>query len=871
MKGETKMHVKHKPAARILVLLLAVTTVLAFTPAVAWTQDVQAGVVSVTVNGIDVTAHEYWKWDSSTTTYIEGSGSSYNIHYTSDALKLKGDNHFTSVLAANTLSITLDNAEIQASDGTAIYAGGDMGVTLIGKNNIVNNNANGIGISTASSVVTFAGAGSLNITSTGTDIHGGSVNITGGNIAATCKDTSGGYAAIEGSDGINVSGGTLNVESVGTGAGNEALKVNANKNILITGGAVYAHGARQAVSTAAATIESSSVSMQDSNRIPYKYITVLSDSNGNASLAYASTSTGPSGDLVIEGVELQTNQTGVDMSAKAYGDYNSDGSKYSWSVNLGDSGCALALNNAYITSGNVEYKIHEQDMSVSLSGKNCIDLSDLPTGSAADALICHGSMTFAGSGSLEATASNITGDNLGSSGITAANGGITVNGPSVTGTAGSGGNNSTGVSAGGAITVNSGSLQGKGNTATSTSGEAYSYGVSAVDSIDASGGSVAGIAGQANAKEQPGDSIGVVVFVSDGPSKTGTLKGNITGVGSGTENTSYGISVEGEVLTIKGAGTVTAAAKTSAFHYEPSIDSSLNAVVKVGSEQDGSDAAVASSPTEETYTGNKYVQITTTAKAAPGAPTYDITGAKLVGGKLTYDSKPENGKDFKGKISTLPGYALPKKITITVGGQQLTDDQFSYDPLTGEFTIPGKYINGAVNISGTGMNMNLRARRMVESRLNLLVTTPSSKQGTGTSAKTADGVKKAAADTYGTVTVIKPIKKTYKSMSIPNTVTAYSYVYKVTAVSAKAFKNNTKLKSLTLGKNVKTVGAKACYNCQKLKSVKFAGKNITAISKGAFRTCAKNCRFMIPKAKYSQYVKMLKKSGVPEGAQYIKY
>jgi len=28
---------------------------------------------------------------------------------------------------------------------------------------------------------------------------------------------------------------------------------------------------------------------------------------------------------------------------------------------------------------------------------------------------------------------------------------------------------------------------------------------------------------------------------------------------------------------------------------------------------------------------------------------------------------------------------------------------------------------------------------------------------------------------------------------------------------------------------------------------------------------------MIPKAKYSQYVKMLKKSGVPEGAQYIKY
>lgn len=129
-------------------------------------------------------------------------------------------------------------------------------------------------------------------------------------------------------------------------------------------------------------------------------------------------------------------------------------------------------------------------------------------------------------------------------------------------------------------------------------------------------------------------------------------------------------------------------------------------------------------------------------------------------------------------------------------------------------------------------------------------------------------VLKTAGDSTGSVALRRPVKKPGRSCTVPKTIAFNGCLYKVTAVAGKAFSRSTKLKSVTIGRNVTAIGSKAFYKCGRLKTVKFAGKSITKISSGAFQTCARGCTFKIPKSKYKKVVKLLKKSGVPKGAKF---
>ena len=67
------------------------------------------------------------------------------------------------------------------------------------------------------------------------------------------------------------------------------------------------------------------------------------------------------------------------------------------------------------------------------------------------------------------------------------------------------------------------------------------------------------------------------------------------------------------------------------------------------------------------------------------------------------------------------------------------------------------------------------------------------------------------------------MKKTVKKITVPATVKVSGKTYKVTAVSANAFKGCKKLTSVTIGKNVTSIGKKAFYKCSKLKTVIIIG------------------------------------------------
>lgn len=85
------------------------------------------------------------------------------------------------------------------------------------------------------------------------------------------------------------------------------------------------------------------------------------------------------------------------------------------------------------------------------------------------------------------------------------------------------------------------------------------------------------------------------------------------------------------------------------------------------------------------------------------------------------------------------------------------------------------------------------------------------------------------------------------SVKIPATVTVDGVKYKVTAVAESAFKGNTKLTTVTIGKNVTSIGSQAFANCASLKTVTFAGgSGLKSIGSSAFKNCKKLTKITIP-------------------------
>ena len=113
----------------------------------------------------------------------------------------------------------------------------------------------------------------------------------------------------------------------------------------------------------------------------------------------------------------------------------------------------------------------------------------------------------------------------------------------------------------------------------------------------------------------------------------------------------------------------------------------------------------------------------------------------------------------------------------------------------------------------------------------------------------------------GTVTLVKPVKKTLKTVKIPATVKIGNYKYKVTEIAKNAFKNNKKLKSVTIGKNVKKIGASAFSGNKALNKILVQSKVIKTIGKNAFKGINSKAVIKVPKAKLKAYKKTFAKKG----------
>lgn len=100
---------------------------------------------------------------------------------------------------------------------------------------------------------------------------------------------------------------------------------------------------------------------------------------------------------------------------------------------------------------------------------------------------------------------------------------------------------------------------------------------------------------------------------------------------------------------------------------------------------------------------------------------------------------------------------------------------------------------------------------------------------------------------------------TKSTITIPETIIIDGAVYKVTAISKNAFKNNKKIKKVTVGKNIKTIGSGAFSGCKNLKTIIIKSKQIKTVGKNAFKGIHSKAEIKVPKKKLKSYREIFSK------------
>ena len=128
-------------------------------------------------------------------------------------------------------------------------------------------------------------------------------------------------------------------------------------------------------------------------------------------------------------------------------------------------------------------------------------------------------------------------------------------------------------------------------------------------------------------------------------------------------------------------------------------------------------------------------------------------------------------------------------------------------------------------------------------------------------------ITNASLNGKGTVTLVSVVKKT-KTVVVPDTIKLGGKTFKVTAIGKAAFKKNVKVTKVTLGKNVKTIGAKAFYGCKKLRTVVIKNTQMTGktVGSGAFTGTYAKMTVKVPLKKLKSYKTILLKRGVSKKA-----
>ena len=155
-------------------------------------------------------------------------------------------------------------------------------------------------------------------------------------------------------------------------------------------------------------------------------------------------------------------------------------------------------------------------------------------------------------------------------------------------------------------------------------------------------------------------------------------------------------------------------------------------------------------------------------------------------------------------------------------------------------------------------------------------TTTEQKPDTNTNSNVSVGVKANQTATVNGITykvtkvenaqnaqvTITSLDKKKSSIVIPDYITINGVKCKVITIKKKALYKGTKLKKLTIGKNVQTIEDNAFNGCKNLKSITIKSTVLKKVGKNAIKGIHKKAVIKVPKKQYKKYKKLFgKKSG----------
>lgn len=122
----------------------------------------------------------------------------------------------------------------------------------------------------------------------------------------------------------------------------------------------------------------------------------------------------------------------------------------------------------------------------------------------------------------------------------------------------------------------------------------------------------------------------------------------------------------------------------------------------------------------------------------------------------------------------------------------------------------------------------------------------------------------AKADSKNPEVAYQKAAVTKGTVIVPDTVEVNGTTYKVTSIEKKAFGTGKKIKTIILGKNVKTIKRDAFAGCKTLRKIIVKTKKLTkkTVAKKAFRGVRKNVRIIVPKKKKQAYKKLFYQRGL---------
>lgn len=100
-----------------------------------------------------------------------------------------------------------------------------------------------------------------------------------------------------------------------------------------------------------------------------------------------------------------------------------------------------------------------------------------------------------------------------------------------------------------------------------------------------------------------------------------------------------------------------------------------------------------------------------------------------------------------------------------------------------------------------------------------------------------------------------------QKFTIPAAIRIGDQKYQVVMIAPKAFRNKTKLKQVTIGKNVTSIGSRAFYKCRSLKKIIVRTGKLKAVGRNAFSGISKKAVVKVPKKQYQRYVKLFRHKG----------